>query len=144
MGPKKPRRYRENREDKAIMALLEHATTERAAAAIGVSPVTMWRLLRREDFQSLLRMARHRAYSQCVGRLQQASSAAVGVLLRLMTDPASPAASRVRAADCVLSHAADAIELDGFEERLSNLEQAAEKLKEESEGEGSYRGELPE
>jgi hypothetical protein len=137
MGPNKPRGRRENREEKAIMALLEHTSTEKAAAAINISPVTMWRLLRREDFQSLLRLARRRAYSQCVGRLQQASSAAVGVLLRLMTDPATPAASRVRAADSVLSHAADAIELDGLEERLSDLEQAAEKLKDESEGEDS-------
>jgi hypothetical protein len=133
MGQNKPRGRRDNREDKAIMALLEHASTEKAAAAIGISPVTMWRLLRREDFQALLRLARRRAYSQCVGRLQQASSAAVGVLLRLMTDPASPAASRVRAADSVLSHAADALELDDFEERLSNLERNEQKSMEEIE-----------
>jgi hypothetical protein len=50
-----------------------------------------------------------------------------------MTDQAAPAASRVRAADSVLDHAAKAIELEDIEARLSELERAAEKSKEETE-----------
>jgi len=126
-------RGRESRVDRAILALLEHTTAEKAAAAIGVSAVTLWRWMQQEDFQARLRLARRRAYSQSVARLQPASSAAVGTLLRVMTDQAAPAASRVRAADSVLDHAAKAIELEDIEERLSDLERAAEKSKEETE-----------
>jgi hypothetical protein len=39
---------------------------------------------------------RKRAFSQSVARLQHASNAAVGTLLRVMTDREAPAASRVR------------------------------------------------
>ena len=117
----------EHRVSRAIVALLENPSVEKAAAAIGVSPVTMWRWLQRTDFQARLRLARRRAYSQCVGRLQQASSAAVGTLLRVMTDQAVPAGSRVRAADSVLDHAARAIEIDDLDARISDLERAAEK-----------------
>ena len=63
---------------------------------------------------------------------KQASSAAVGTLLRVMTDQAAPAASRVRAADSVLDHAARAIELEDIEVRLSGLERDADKSREES------------
>jgi hypothetical protein len=117
----------ENRVSRAIVALLENPSVEKAAAAINVSPVTMWRWMQQTDFQARLRLARRRAYSQCVGRLQQASSAAVGTLPRIMTDLAVPAGSRVRAADSVLDHAARAIEIDDLDARISDLERAAEK-----------------
>ena len=134
MAANQPRkRGRESRVDRAVLALLEHTTTEKAAAAIGVSAVTLWRWMQQEDFQARLRLARRRAHSQAVARLQQASSAAVGTLLRVMTDQTAPAASRVRAADSVLDHAAQAIEWEDIEVRLSDLERAAEKSKEEAE-----------
>jgi len=143
MEPNKPSgRGKENRSDRAIVALLEHTTIEKAAAASGISNVTLWRWLKQDRFRARLRLARREAYAHCVARLQQASSAAVATLLRVMTDQASPAASRVRAADSVLDHAADALERDEFEDRLSKLERAAEKLTDESEHEASSRGEL--
>src|ERR1019366_5937516 len=127
MAANKPRgRGRENRVDRAILALLEHTTADKAAAAIGVSYVTLWRWMQQDEFQVRLRSARRQAFSQSVARLQQASSAAVGTLLRVMTDQAAPAASRVRAADSVLDHAARAIELEDIEVRLSGLERDAE------------------
>jgi hypothetical protein len=89
--------------------------------------------MQQEEFQALLHSARRQAYSQCIGRLQQASSAAVGTLLRVMTDQATPAASRVRAADSVLDHAAKAIELEDFAARLSDLERDAQKSTDETE-----------
>ena len=53
---------------------------------------------------------------------------------------AKPPAS---AAGFVLDHAADAIERDEYDDRLSKLERAAEKLTNESEDDVvSYRGEL--
>jgi hypothetical protein len=134
MGANKPRkRGRESRVDRAIMALLEHATVEKAAAAVGVSSVTLWRWTQQEEFQRRLRLARRQAFSQAVGRLQQASSAAVGTLLRVMTDQTAPAASRVRAADSVLDHAIKAIEVEDLDIRLSELERAADQSKDVTE-----------
>jgi hypothetical protein len=41
-------------------------------------------------------------------------------------DPSMPASTRVRAAKCVLAHAAKAIEIEDVEARVSELERAAE------------------
>jgi len=57
--------------------------------------------------------------------LQQASSAAVSTLLKVMIDPNSPASTRVRAADSILDHAAKAIEIEDIEVRVAQLEAAA-------------------
>jgi hypothetical protein len=78
------------------------------------------------EFQAAYRQARREAFSQSIARLQQASSAAVSTLLKVMVDPNTPASSRVRAADCVLGHAAKAIEIEDLEVRVTQLEQAAE------------------
>ena len=81
------------------------------------------------EFQAAYRGARRRAFSQSVARLQQASSAAVSVLLKVMVDPATPASTRVRAADSVLDHSAKAIEIEDIEARVAELERAAEASK---------------
>jgi len=78
------------------------------------------------EFQAAYREARRAAFSQAIARLQQASSAAVATLLKVMVDANTPAASRVRAADCVLEHATKAIEIEDIEVRVSELERAAE------------------
>ena len=51
-------------------------------------------------------------------------AAAATTLLKTMIDPGTPASVRVRAAECVLNHAAKAIEIDDIEARLSALEAA--------------------
>ncbi len=81
------------------------------------------------EFQTSYRAARREAYAQAIARLQQASSVAVSTLLKVMVDPSSPASSRVRAADCVLDHAAKAIEIEDIHVRVTALEQAAETTK---------------
>ncbi len=65
----------------------------------------------------------HRAtFSQSIARLQQASGAAATTLLKIMLDPAAPASTRVRAADSVLDHAKQAIEIEDIEVRVAALE----------------------
>ncbi len=113
------------RQDKLIVALLEHPTLEKAAASIGISDVTLWRWMKKPEFAEAYRKARRDAFSQSVARLQHASSAAVGTLLRIMTDREAPAASRVRAADVVLQIALRGIEMEDLEARLNTLEQIA-------------------
>src|SRR5258708_22157495 len=89
-----------------IVAMLQQPGIEKAAASIGISGVTAWRISQTPEFQEEFRRARRESHSQSIGRLQQASSAAASTLLKIMVDPNAPAASRGRAADCVLEHAA--------------------------------------
>jgi hypothetical protein len=117
------------KKEAAIAALLSHRTVEDAAGATGIAPVTLLRWLKLPEFQDAYRQARRVAFAQSIARLQQACSAAVATLLKIMVDPSAPAASRVRAADCVLDHAKNAIEVEDIEVRVSELERAAEASK---------------
>ena len=54
------------------------------------------------------------------------SSAAVGTLLRIMTDREATPASRVRAADVVLQTALRGMEMEDLEARVAQLEVAAQ------------------
>lgn len=109
-----------------IVALLENPTLEKAAAAAGVSKTTLWRAAQKPEFAEAYRAARREAFSQSVARLQHASSAAVGTLLRIMTDRDASSASRVHAADVVLQTALRGMEMEELEARVAQLEVAAE------------------
>jgi hypothetical protein len=109
--------------EQLILALLQQPGIEKAAAVVGISPVTAWRITKTEEFKEEYRQARREAFSQSLGRLQQAAGAATSTLMKIMVDPAAPAGSRVRAADCVLQHAASALEMEDVQVRLARLEQ---------------------
>ena len=117
------------KKEAAITALLTHRNIEDAAHATGIGTQTLLRWLRLPEFESAYREARRNTFSQSIARLQQASSAAVSTLLKAMIDPHAPAASRIRAADCVLGHTAKGIELEDIEVRVRELERAAEASK---------------
>jgi hypothetical protein len=108
--------------EEAIVALLSARNLEEAARGAGVSIATMLRWMKRGEFQAAYRQARREAFSQSMARLQQASSAAVSTLLRIMVDQNAPASSRVRAADCVLDHSSKAIEIEDIQVRVTELE----------------------
>lgn len=57
------------------------------------------------------------------------AGAAVTTLGKIMVDMNAPAASRVRAADSILEHAAKTTEVEDIEVRVSELERAAERNK---------------
>jgi hypothetical protein len=112
------------KKENAIVALLTHRNIEEAAKAVGISTKTLLRWTKEPEFDTAYRAARRTAFSQSVARLQQASGAAASTLLKIMVDPGTPPATRVRAADSVLDHAAKAIELEDIEVRVTALEQA--------------------
>jgi len=89
----------------------------------------MLRWMKAPEFDAAYREAKRDAFGQSIARLQQASSAAVTTLLKVMVDSNTPASTKVRAADSVLSHTAKAIELDDIEARLSELERASDASK---------------
>lgn len=92
------------------------ATWARRAPTIATKTLLRW--MKDPEFESSYREARRAAFGQSVARLQQASSAAVTTLLRVMVDSNTPASTKVRAADSVLNHTTRAIELEDIEARL--------------------------
>jgi hypothetical protein len=117
------------KKEEAIAALLTQRNVEEAARAAGIGTQTLLRWLKIPDFQAAYREARRAAVSQSNARLQQASSAAVSTLLKIMVDANAPASTRVRAADRVLDHAKHSIEYEDIEVRVAALEQAVELAK---------------
>ena len=119
------------KQEKAIVALLTHRSIEDAAQAINVAPRTMLRWLQVLEFRAAYLKARREVVGQSIARMQQATGAATITVLKLMTDPNAPAAVRLRAAECVFTHAIKGIELEDIETRLTELERAAEATKDE-------------
>ncbi len=117
------------KQEEAIAALLTHRSVEEAAKAAGIGTRTLLRWLQNPEFQTAYREARRAAFGQSIARLQQASTAAVSTLMKIMVDSNAPASVRVRAADSVLDHAKHAIEIEDVEVRVRALEQAADQQK---------------
>jgi hypothetical protein len=122
------------KQENAIAALLTQRNHEEAARAVGISVKTLLRWNKSPEFAAALRAAKRATFSQCLGRLQQASTAAVTTVLKIMLDPTAPAASRLRAADMVLAHATKAMEMEDVEVRIAELERIAAAAKENGNG----------
>jgi hypothetical protein len=114
------------KKEAAILALLTSRSIEEAARAADVPLRSLYRWLKEPEFSAAYREAKRAAFTQAVARLQQGTGAAAAVMLKLMADPGTPASTRLRAADCVFTHAKNAIELEEVEARVTALEQAAE------------------
>jgi hypothetical protein len=117
------------RKEAAIEALLTQRNVEEAARVAGIGKQTLIRWLKIPEFQAAYLEGRRATVSQSNARLQQASSAAVSTLLKIMVDVSAPAAARVRAADHVLEHSKQAIETEDIEVRVAALELAAKLAK---------------
>jgi hypothetical protein len=87
-------------------ALFEHGTVQKAAAALGMSRATVWRWKRKPEFQEICGEVWREALSPPSSKLLQGSPVAIATLIKVMVDPSTPAAVRVRAADYHLGHAA--------------------------------------
>ena len=114
------------KQEEAIAALLSQRSIEDAARACGLGARTLLRWLKLPEFNDAYRKARRAAFSQSIARLQQATTAAVSTLLKVMVDPNTPASTRVRAADSVLDHSAKSIEIEDIEARVAELERSTE------------------
>jgi DNA-binding MurR/RpiR family transcriptional regulator len=115
---------RRQKMERIAQAMFEHGSVQKAAAALGMSEVTVWRWTQKPEFQEAYSEVRREALSRSSGRLLHGSGAAAATLLKLMLDPSAPAAVRVRAAEGVLEHAEKTFELEEVDVRLKRLEQA--------------------
>jgi hypothetical protein len=112
------------KKEEAIVALLANRSIEEAARSVGVTNKTLQRWMKEPEFDAAYRDARKTAFGQATARLHHLSSAAVSTLGKVMLDPATPPATKVRAADSVLNHTTKAIEIEEIASRLSELEWA--------------------
>ena len=115
---------RRQKMERIAQAMFEHGSVQKAAAALGMSEVTVWRWKQKPEFQQASSEVRREALSRSGGRLLHGSGAAAATLLKLMLDPSASAAVRVRAAEGVLEHAEKTFELEEVDVRLKRLEQA--------------------
>jgi hypothetical protein len=113
---------KQTRQDRAILAMLQYATIEKAATAVNMHPATLYRWLKLPEFRDKFIAARSTAFSQSLARLQQAAPVAVNRLLRVIANEATPAGSVIRACDSILNHAERGFQLDMIEARVSKLE----------------------
>jgi len=115
-------------QDRAIAALLVHASMSEAADAAGIGEVTLWRWMQIPEFKEQYRLARREAVSQAVGHLQGACSVAVVALKDIAQDVTCPAGARVSAARTVLEMAIKGIELEDLAARVEHLESQVTKV----------------
>jgi hypothetical protein len=115
------------KKEEAIVALLTTRTIEEAARAVNVPAKTILRWQKEPEFDAAYRAAKRAAFGQSIARLHHLSSAAVSTLGKVMLDPATPPATRVRAADSILDHITKAIEIEDVEARVAALEEASQK-----------------
>jgi len=108
--------------EEAIAALLVQRNVEEAAKAAGVGTRTLIRWMQLPEFDAEYRKARRAAFGQAVACLQQMSGAAVLTLGKVLVEAGTPPSTRVRAAECILNHAAKAIEIEEIVARLTDLE----------------------
>jgi hypothetical protein len=114
------------KKEAAILALLTSRSVEDAARTADIPLRTLYRWMKDPTFDREYRKAKVAAFGQVVSRLQQGTGAAAAIMLKLMADANTPASTRLRAADCVFSHAKNAIEMEEILGRIAALEEATE------------------
>jgi len=113
-----------HKKEQAIAALLFYNNLDAAARAVGISANTLQRWTKDPEFDAAYREARRVAYRESIERLQAAAKAAVTTVLKIMVDSKTPTATRLRAAEIVLSQGAKAMEMEEIEARVAELERA--------------------
>jgi hypothetical protein len=110
------------KQHKVLAALLTEPTVAAAAQKVGVGERTVHTWLSEPAFEAAYRAARREAVGQAIARLQQVSTAAVTVLVRVMASEKTPPSTRGAAAKIVLDTAIRAVELDDLQARIAALE----------------------
>ena len=110
------------RQHKAVRALLTETTIAKAAVVSGVGESTIYRWLADAAFRAALAQAEGQAVAAAGRRLVVLAETALDELARAMTDPMTPAPTRVRAAEVVLTQLLRVREVIVFEARLTDLE----------------------
>lgn len=116
------------RQSRAIAALLTEDTVVAAAETVGVNARTLFRWLEQRPFRQALNKARREALSLANIRLQRIVERAPRILENIADDPKASPATRVRAVVAATKIAQHGIEIDEFEDRIADLEEAREAI----------------
>ena len=101
--------------DKVIFALLKHKSYIAAAAALGVSRVTVWRYTQIPEFRRRWLQAQAAVYSEARAQLEAHANEAVAVVIQIMNDPKTKPADRLRASGYILGMRPTGLPLDDIE-----------------------------
>ena len=110
------------KQDQAIAALLSQPTMVKAAEAIGVDEVTLWRWMKTDGFRQKYKDAKRQVVEHAITLLQNACSEAVQTLRDVMANDEASASSRVSASKAVLEISIKTVEIEKLEERIATLE----------------------
>ena len=114
-----------SKQRKAVEALLATGEVSAAAKETGVSRETLHRWLKQPRFLQAVRSAEAAAVEELSRLLVRLGRTAAATLAKAMNDPATPPATRVRAADAVLGRLLQVRELATVEARVTELERLA-------------------
>jgi hypothetical protein len=117
-----PNSGRSRLREKAVIALLQQATIEKAAQVTGVGLRTLQRWLTDATFQEALRKAKSDALADATAKLRMVSGRAVQVLDSIANNRRATYAARVSACRCILELGLIAHEDEELERRILNLE----------------------
>lgn len=101
--------------DLAIIALVQYRNLNKAAAAIGVHPVTVWRWLKLPHFRQQLHHAQAQVYSAAIAHLQRAATFAADALVAMLKDETTPSSSRIKVAEYILEQGRKTFALEEIE-----------------------------
>jgi hypothetical protein len=110
---------------KAVAALLTTGEVKAAATEAGIHRDTLHRWLREPAFLDAVRQAEVAALDELSRLLVGLGRTAVATIAEAMSDPVTPVATRVRAADVALGRLLQLRELAQLEARVQALEQTA-------------------
>ncbi len=116
MAAPKPSNTKAVSDEEIIAAVLQHGTIKEAAAAVGITPRTVYDRMEDREFRSLYMAAKADIVREAVFSLNRKLSAAVDTITEIMQDKDNNPATRLQAAQMILKHA------EGFAQRLAQDE----------------------
>ncbi len=111
-----------SRQQQAIQAIVATGDVTIAAQSVGVNRATLYRWMKQPAFVQAVHAAEADAVEDLSRMLVRLGRTAVATLAKAMSDPATPPATKVRAADATLSRLLQLRELATLEQRVSALE----------------------
>jgi len=111
-----------SRQQQAIAAIVATGDVTIAAQSVGINRATLYRWLKQPGFVLAVHAAEADAVEDLSRMPVRLGRTAVATLARAMNDPATPPATKVRAADATLSKLLQLRELATLEQRVAALE----------------------
>lgn len=102
--------------------LLTCATDKEAAEKSGISPATIKRLKKQEDFQAILTRGKNEMYGETMKRAQSYSAEALETLRAIYNNEAEKGSTRVSAARAILDFGVTMYTDENIIQRLDELE----------------------